>query len=53
MASNNKFRKSNARFLKAGREAEHDEYGQEHKGVTECQECHNVHFKKTMASFYP
>jgi ssDNA-binding Zn-finger/Zn-ribbon topoisomerase 1 len=54
MASNNKFRKSNTGFLKTGsrkipqpgREAEHDEYGQEHKGVTECPECHNVHFKK-------
>jgi hypothetical protein len=54
MASHHEFRKSNAGFLKIGslkipqpvREAEHDEYGQGHKGVTECPECHNVRFKK-------
>jgi NMD protein affecting ribosome stability and mRNA decay len=28
------------------REAENEEYGREHKGILECPECHNVHFKK-------
>lgn len=27
-------------------EEQHEEYGREHKGVSECPECHNVHFKK-------
>ena len=54
MASNPRFRESNSRFRKTrslkipqpGREAEHDEYGREHRGVIECPRCHNVHFKK-------
>lgn len=54
MASNNRFHKGNDKFRKTGslktpqpgREPSHDEYGQEHTGVTECPECHNVHFKK-------
>lgn len=29
-----------------GREAEHEEYWREHKGVTKCPMCGNVHFKK-------
>jgi hypothetical protein len=55
VAYHKKFREHNDRFHKTGspklpqpcREAEHNEYGQEHKGVTECPVCHNVHFQKS------
>ncbi len=39
-------KKSSIKLPQRGREAEHDEYGHEHKGITECPQCLNVHFKK-------
>lgn len=36
----------NVRLPQRGREAEHDEYWRETKGMTKCPECGNVHYKK-------
>lgn len=37
---------SSVKLPQADREAEHEEYGREHKGVAVCPMCRNVHFKK-------
>lgn len=37
---------SSVKMPQHGREAEHEEFGREHKGIIECPQCHNVHFKK-------
>jgi NMD protein affecting ribosome stability and mRNA decay len=41
------FRKtSSIKLPRSDREAQHEEYWREHKGVTRCPQCGNVHFKK-------
>lgn len=37
---------SSVKLPQQGREAEHEEFGREHKGPIECPRCRNVHFKK-------
>lgn len=37
---------SSVKLPQRGREAEHEEFGREHKGSIVCPRCHNVHFKK-------
>ncbi len=41
------FRKSGSiKLPQRGREAEREDYWREHKGITKCPKCGNVHFKK-------
>lgn len=39
-------KKSSVKLPQRDREAEHEEYGRERKGIAECPLCHNVRFKK-------